>query len=562
MSNVVSMTQTCDYLLRKAAARRRKGNYDEAMMLLSKAKDQFGLRADIEIEFARVYDEIECEEEAARAYLRVVRLGGAQKSEALFQLALSCMQRGDLLRASSYYEGFLTGDRQGISEEYVQMLGKQLQEETTAFDATKKGWVKERIRHGVECMHAGKTTAARRAFKHALALRENARVHTLLACCALLEGDAQRAIEHGQRAKALAPGRVQALLVLADAYALAENDKAALNMLYLAAVRAKDTDDYLATALESAKRGQDALTLRMTGKILKMEPFHTRAMMLRACAWMNKGKVKKAEQLFGRVCVLMPENTVSEALFRMARDGDLPKERLTLGLEIPHDEGVSRAMQLVAALYMSKEDLQQDAQRARMLCRFASWAFRSQLAGSQVAMVALLVMRLMDTEASRCVLLDALTDPQVDDGFKGKVLQILADHEGMKPYPVDMGGRLVRLAAGGVTQSGCDNGTCRGIVQHAADALASSFKDAPKALLDLWLGYLDCYGAPKRQAASACTAALEYAYHLCAGRAVSLETIAGRHGARKRLCAHYARRILRAAQKGDIAREQENLQNP
>ena len=34
MSNVVSMKKPCDYLLRKAAARRRGGNYEEAMKLL------------------------------------------------------------------------------------------------------------------------------------------------------------------------------------------------------------------------------------------------------------------------------------------------------------------------------------------------------------------------------------------------------------------------------------------------------------------------------------------------------------------------------------------------
>ena len=91
MSNVVSMEKPCDYLVKRAAARRRSGKYDEAMTLLSKAKDQFGLQDSIEMEMARIYDEMECEEEAACAYLRVVRMGGAGKAEALFQLALSCM---------------------------------------------------------------------------------------------------------------------------------------------------------------------------------------------------------------------------------------------------------------------------------------------------------------------------------------------------------------------------------------------------------------------------------------------------------------------------------------
>ena len=43
MSNVVSMERSCEYLFRKAAARRSQGNYDGAMTLLVKARDQYGL---------------------------------------------------------------------------------------------------------------------------------------------------------------------------------------------------------------------------------------------------------------------------------------------------------------------------------------------------------------------------------------------------------------------------------------------------------------------------------------------------------------------------------------
>jgi len=396
----------------------------------------------------------------------------------------------------------------------------------------------------VEHMHAGRTAAARRALTHALALCESARVHTLLACCALLEGDAERSIEHAKKANAISRWRVQTLLVMADAYALAGDERQALNCLYLSAMRAKDVDDYLATALESAKRGQDQLTLRLTGKLLKLEPFHTRAMLLRACALMNLGRYREASRLFGRVCVLMPENTVSEALYKMAREEKASGERLSLGLEVPHEEGVARAVQLVAALYMEAGDLRDDRDRERLLCRYAAWAFRSQLAGDQVATVALFVMRLLDTPMANAVLEDALTDPQVDDEFKCKILQLLADERGVKPYPVDMGGRYVRLAAGGSTEKGCVSRLCREIVQQVADTL-SGFPGAAKALLDMWLAYLEVYAAPRRRHAGACAAALEYAYHVVCGRQVDLARIAARRRASKRLCAFYARRMIR-----------------
>ena len=545
MSNVVSMEKPCDYLVKRAAARRRSGKYDEAMTLLSKAKDQFGLQDSIEMEMARIYDEMECEEEAACAYLRVVRMGGAGKAEALFQLALSCMQRGDFGRAISYYDMFLSSDQSGVAPEYARLLGEQLRREAERPAAcTRKARTRALVARGVEHMHAGRTAAARRALEHALRLHESARIHTLLACCALLEGDAVRAIAHAQKANAIAHWRVQTLLVMADAYALAGNDSQALRCLYLSAMRSRDTDDYLATALESAKRAQDGLTLRLTGRLLKLEPFHTRAMLLRGCAMMNLGRYREAGRLFGRVCVLMPENTVSEALFRMAREEKKPVERLSLGVEVPHEEAVSRAMQLVAALYIPAEDLRADHDRERLLCRYAAWAFRSQLAGDQVATVALLVMRLLDTPMAGGVLEDALTDPQVDDGFKCRVLQLLSDESGVKPYPVDMGGRYVRLAAGGSTEKGCVSRLCREIVQQAADTL-SGFQGSAKALLDMWLSYLGAYGKPRRRHAAACTAALEYAYHAKCGRQVDLSLIAARCRVSRRLCGVYARRMIR-----------------
>ena len=128
MSNVVSMERSCEYLVRKAVARRRAGSFDGAMTLLMKARDQFGPSEEIEIELARTYDEMGCEEEADTAYLRVVRMGGRHRQEALFNLALSCAQRGDLPRAASAYALYAQGGEGGVADELSNLLGAQLRE--------------------------------------------------------------------------------------------------------------------------------------------------------------------------------------------------------------------------------------------------------------------------------------------------------------------------------------------------------------------------------------------------------------------------------------------------
>ena len=58
MTNVVSIGATCEYLVSRAARHRRAGRYDEAMVLLTKARAQFGFDEEIELEKARIYDEM------------------------------------------------------------------------------------------------------------------------------------------------------------------------------------------------------------------------------------------------------------------------------------------------------------------------------------------------------------------------------------------------------------------------------------------------------------------------------------------------------------------------
>ena len=73
MTKVVSMARTSEYWVMRAQKHRFAGRYGEAMALLAKARDQFGSDEAIEWEMALTYDEMDCEEEAARSYLRVAR---------------------------------------------------------------------------------------------------------------------------------------------------------------------------------------------------------------------------------------------------------------------------------------------------------------------------------------------------------------------------------------------------------------------------------------------------------------------------------------------------------
>ena len=551
MSNVITISRTRDYLVSRAAKHRRAGRYDEAMALLWKARTQFGIQEDIEMESARVYSEMGCDEEAGRAYLRVVRLGGTHKAAALFELSLLSAQRGGLDRAVSYFEHFLACEtRTEVPEETASALGRQLLDELDR-PSTRSRKARARMleQRAAVRLQEGKTAAAQHLMKHSLRLHETARGYTMLACCHLIRMQLPEAVEAASRAHRMAPGRVQTLCVLSDAYAAMGEDGLSRRAMYLAAMRAREPDDLFSVAMESAKHGDDTLTMRMTKRLLAREPYHTNGMKLRACALINLGRMKEASRLFGRLCGLLPENTVCEFFYKLSREGKAPAERFSLGVDVTHEEGVSRAAELISKLYVSPDEICAQPASLERVCRLCDWAIHSPMAGAHTKTVALILMTAIPADEARMVLLDALTDPQLADGVKLNILQVLTARDGFRPYCVDVGGRLVHLAAGGISTQpqSCSRANSQ-VVQRASDALSEAYPDAPQRVLDMFLRYLAVYPQPKGQEADACAAALEALYHRQVGRHVDEREIAERNGISKRLLNRMLRRFERCLQ--------------
>lgn len=544
MTKVVSMARTSEYWISRARKHRLAGRYDEAMALLAKTREQYGTGEALERELAQTYDEMGCEEEAARAYLRVARMKGEYRAEALFQLALSAAQRAELVRAASYFDQFEKSDRRHVSPDLVALLGQQLRQALEKpTPQTRRERAKALERRAVERLQGGQVYAARRTMLHAIDLWENAQRLTLLACCELILGRLDEAQTHAEQAHALAPARVQTLCVLVDVLYATGKTEQARRMLHIAVLRAQSVDERLNVAVESAKHGEDNLTLRLTRSLLRRDPYCMRGMMLRGCALMNLRRFDEAKRVFGRLCVLLPEDTVCQAYYAMARNEQPPEGRLTLGLDVPPEEAVNRAVRIISA--MAETPLQ----GTRELYELSAWALRSAIAGTDTALLALMLMSALETPEALDVLLDALTDPQVSDGVKRAILQALTASRGFQPYDVDIGGRYVRLAAGALSGRTMDGEAARTVVQAACDALAPDFPQAPKMLLPMYIAFLEQNGVPKRREQPAYAAALEYLFHRLSGRKVGLNRIAAKYGVSPRLCRTKANRILRAVRK-------------
>ena len=544
MTKVVEIARTSEYWVSRAHKHRLAERYDEAMALLAKAREQYGTGEALERELAQTYDEMGCEEEAARAYLRVARMKGEYRAEALFQLALSAAHRAELVRAASYFDQFEKSDRRHVSPDLVALLGQQLRQALEKpTPQTRRERAKALERRAVERLQGGRVYAARRTMLHAIDLWENAQRLTLLACCELILGRLDEAQTHAEQAHALAPARVQTLCVLVDVLYATGKTEQARRMLHIAVLRAQSVDERLNVAVESAKHGEDGLTLRLTRSLLRRDPYCMRGMMLRGCALMNLRRFDEAKRVFGRLCVLLPEDTVCQAYYAMARNEQPPEGRLTLGLDVPPEEAVNRAVRIISA--MAETPLQ----GTRELYELSAWALRSAIAGTNTALLALMLMSALETPEALDVLLDALTDPQASDGVKRAILQALTASRGFQPYDVDIGGRYVRLAAGALSGRSMDGEAARTVVQAACDALAPDFPQAPKMLLPMYIAFLEQNGVPKRREQPACAAALEYLFHRLSGRKVGLNRITAKYGVSPRLCRTKANRILRAVRK-------------
>lgn len=509
MTKVVSMARTSEYWVMRAQKHRFAGRYGEAMALLAKARDQFGSDEAIEWEMALTYDEMDCEEEAARSYLRVARMKGAYCAQAWFNLALSSAQRADLTRAVSYFEQFESGDRQGVSPELASLLKRQLVEAMqTPVTQNKRRRAKMLERRAVERLQEGKIHAARRTMLHAIDLCENAQRLTLLACCEMLLGRLEDALEHAKRAHALAPARIQTICVLLDILYTLGRANEAKRMLYIAVLRAQNAENMFSVAVESAKHGEDRVTLGLTRALLHREPYSTKGMLLRGCALLNLGRMDEAKRQFAQLCVLLPENTVCPYVYALAREGKKPSERLTLGLDVPQEEAAGRVMRMLSALYADEKDMD-DAQN-RELCRLSAWAFRSAVAGKNAAMLGVMLLNMLKTEEAHQTMLDALTDPMVNDALK---------------Y-----------------------------------TLMPDFPQAPRVLLPLYIAYLERYGLPRAREKAACAAALEYLFHELKKHRVRLSVIARRNGVSVRLCRVMVRRMINAVRETERNDEKEHVQ--
>lgn len=548
MSNVISIGCTRDYLVSHAARHRRAGRYDEAMALLGKAQDAYGIQEDVEMESARVYAEMGCDDEAARAYLRVVRLNGRHKAEALFDLSLYSAQRGDFTRSVSYYEQFMAcPDASSVPQETAALLGRELLEEIERKPLKSRKARARMLEHrAAERLQEGKPAAAEHLMEHALRLHETAQGYTLLACCHLMRLHPSDAAHTAERAHRMAPGRVQTLCVLADAYASLGDRKAARRMMHIAAMRAAEPDDFFAVAMESAKYDEDGLTLLMTRRLLAREPFHTQGMRLRACALVNLGRTKEAARLFGRLCGLLPENTVCAYYYKYLREGQAVPARLALAADVPREEGIRRASELMAQLYISPDEICADEASVQRICRLCNWALYSPMAGVHTKTVALILLNALPAQSAREMLLDALTDPRLPDSMKLGVLQGLTGKEGFQPFYADIGGRLAQLAAGGVSSQPMKHAEMNSqIVQRVSDALSGTYPDAPQKLLSLFLRYLEVFPQPKGREADGCAAALECLYHRQSGRHADERTIAWKNGVTTRWLHRMLRRFAR-----------------
>ncbi len=548
MGTLYSLGQTCEYMIARAQRHRRAGRYDQAMTLLWKAKGQFEQSEALEFELATTYDEMGCESEACRAYLRVAAMDGSLRAQALFYLALLSAQRADLQRAVSYFEAFAAGGGEGVAAESAQMLHQQLLDVVGRKPAkTRRARAKRLEQRAIERLNAGKIHAAKRTAARALALHETAQGHVLLACCHLIVGEGKEAVGAAQAALRLRPRYLQARCVLADAYIMTGEEALARKTLIDAAFGAQSSDALLSVAVECAKHGLDELTLILTRRMLKREPFHVRALAMRACAFANLGHAKTARRLFGRLCALQPEDGVCDAYYRTLAQGGRFAQRLTLAQDVTEEEALDRGVKLLAVLHEDPDDVRANPGQMDEICRLARWAMHSVQAGANLTLIAVIVLSVIDTPAAREVLLDALCDPGLDDGLKSSILQAIQAQGGEAPAYADLGGRYVRLAAGASMPMIRGAKACQAVVQRAAEALLPRYPDAADVLLELWIAYLGRYGAVRGRMADACACALEAAYHLCAGRSVRIEAIARRMGASKRLSMLCVRRIMRAA---------------
>ena len=125
---------------------------------------------------------------------------------------------------------------------------------------------------------------------------------------------------------------------------------------------------------------------------------------------------------------------------------------------------------------------------------------------------------------------------------------------------MDIGGKLVKLAASGTAKTQEGGEAAQEIVQAAADALMPDFPQAPRVLLPMYITYLERYGLPQGREKPACVVALEYLFHELKQHQVRLSVVARRNGVSARLCRVMVRRMVKAVRETEQNNERKHGQ--
>ena len=221
-----------------------------------------------------------------------------------------------------------------------------------------------------------------------LTLRENAQRLTLLACCELISRAAGRRAQTHADAGACACARAGCRRSACWSMCCMRRERrgsGAPHAAYRGACAHRAEDERLSVAVEccQARRGRpdaqaDALAACGATRI-RMREHDAPRLCADEPAPLRRGRAR----LWLVSACLLPEDTVCQAYYAMARDEQPPEGRLTLGLGRAAAVRPSTAtMRIVAA--MAQTPLQDDA---RELCQLSAWALRSAIAGANTALL-------------------------------------------------------------------------------------------------------------------------------------------------------------------------------
>lgn len=557
--NFFSLNRSAAYLRRRAGENRRAGRLGEAATLLHLAMEaEYPPAPALLSDYSELLSSVGLYEASDELLYEMLQTGSEEEQGACFYaLGENAYAQGEMRRAMDYLSIFLDGE---CADEAYNHALDLLENAQTAASAgpVKRGegepYAQRLVTRALDQMRDGYGQNAMRMLRRANHVHRTADAYSLMAICAMAQGELGAAQTCCRKALRLKPDSVRVLCTLTCAYA-AQGRKNMMQRTLIKALRAcKNEQDDLAVGQCAADLGLHHIVQLCCGRVRRKTPYHPMASQMYAIACVNTGRLRRASRVWGAMSRMRGEDTVLSFYDHFISDCIEENRPELKGLQLPYGyqvPGIEVQRRLIALSHLfASSDTQavcDQFEKDAALRAQVKWLLYLPSSRGNTVRAAMAILGRVGSERAKRMLLCMLLSDVHSDEQKQEALSVLSHLGHQKPCFAYLHGALVRAIPQGEEAQQIPQGYEQ-IIQMTINCMGVDDHEQAEKIMRIWTNYAKTLGEHPDMLthSDVWPLALEWAYGKIEGKKITAREIARREGVPSRLIKRLGRRILSA----------------